>query len=313
MGLECDAANAVKMERPFSQQQPQPVALLSPDSVSSPTIYVSSVPDHQYNNTSFDLNNQRFGQGHHHHSSSLSDASSSTAFSGGPGGGAGTARSLMSSGYHNQPQAHHMDREQLEIKGSPVSDSGGISTGIPTLQAVGESLPSTSTSTSIHHNHNRQRHASDLNGGLGGSGSTGSRRTNAEEDRDSSRSLSTASPSAEHQKKKQKRNKPTLSCFECVERKTKVSFWLCYLAFNWIVQLFHRAGMQLALGRMWVLGVVCGCIDFQFVRCLPSLTLHLPCTWVRDTLEHPTESITFPQCDRGRPNCLACELSHFHS
>lgn len=221
MGLECDAANAVKMERPFSQQQPQPVALLSPDSVSSPTIYVSSVPDHQYNNTSFDLNNQRFGQGHHHHSSSLSDASSSTAFSGGPGGGAGTARSLMSSGYHNQPQAHHMDREQLEIKGSPVSDSGGISTGIPTLQAVGESLPSTSTSTSIHHNHNRQRHASDLNGGLGGSGSTGSRRTNAEEDRDSSRSLSTASPSAEHQKKKQKRNKPTLSCFECVERKTK--------------------------------------------------------------------------------------------
>lgn len=28
---------------------------------------------------------------------------------------------------------------------------------------------------------------------------------------------------AEHQKKKQKRNKPTLSCEECVERKTKVS------------------------------------------------------------------------------------------
>lgn len=32
-----------------------------------------------------------------------------------------------------------------------------------------------------------------------------------------------ASPTtAEHQRKKQKRNKPTLSCFECVGRKTKV-------------------------------------------------------------------------------------------
>lgn len=35
------------------------------------------------------------------------------------------------------------------------------------------------------------------------------------------RDSSTASPGGEHQKKKQKRNKPTLSCFECVERKTK--------------------------------------------------------------------------------------------
>ncbi|KAK3318328.1 hypothetical protein B0H66DRAFT_532840 [Apodospora peruviana] len=33
---------------------------------------------------------------------------------------------------------------------------------------------------------------------------------------------STASPTTEPHKKKQKRNKPTLSCFECVERKTKV-------------------------------------------------------------------------------------------
>ncbi len=28
-------------------------------------------------------------------------------------------------------------------------------------------------------------------------------------------------------RKKQKRNKPTLSCFECVERKTKVTFFVC--------------------------------------------------------------------------------------
>lgn len=40
---------------------------------------------------------------------------------------------------------------------------------------------------------------------------------------------STASPAGAgemYPKKKQKRNKPTLSCFECVERKTKVCFYL---------------------------------------------------------------------------------------
>ncbi len=40
------------------------------------------------------------------------------------------------------------------------------------------------------------------------------------DDRDSSTASPTAS--AGHSRKKQKRNKPTLSCFECVERKTKV-------------------------------------------------------------------------------------------
>ncbi|KAK0630616.1 fungal-specific transcription factor domain-containing protein [Bombardia bombarda] len=45
----------------------------------------------------------------------------------------------------------------------------------------------------------------------------GSRSDTVDDDPDSS----TASPSAEPQRKKQKRNKPTLSCYECVERKTK--------------------------------------------------------------------------------------------
>jgi hypothetical protein len=40
-------------------------------------------------------------------------------------------------------------------------------------------------------------------------------------DESHARDSSTASPGGEPQKKKQKRNKPTLSCFECVERKTK--------------------------------------------------------------------------------------------
>ena len=44
--------------------------------------------------------------------------------------------------------------------------------------------------------------------------------TSPDDDQDSS----TASPAAteDQPRKKQKRNKPTLSCFECVERKTKV-------------------------------------------------------------------------------------------
>lgn len=33
-------------------------------------------------------------------------------------------------------------------------------------------------------------------------------------------------------KKKQKRNKPTLSCLECVEKKTKVRPWQRFLQYN---------------------------------------------------------------------------------
>jgi hypothetical protein len=47
-------------------------------------------------------------------------------------------------------------------------------------------------------------------------------------DESNPRDSSTASPSGEPQKKRQKRNKPTLSCFECVERKTKAR-----LFFSW--------------------------------------------------------------------------------
>jgi hypothetical protein len=39
--------------------------------------------------------------------------------------------------------------------------------------------------------------------------------------------LATVIESALPQKKKQKRNKPTLSCEDCVERKTKVIEYLC--------------------------------------------------------------------------------------
>ncbi|KAI1814314.1 hypothetical protein GGS20DRAFT_416396 [Poronia punctata] len=46
------------------------------------------------------------------------------------------------------------------------------------------------------------------------------------DDRASTGSTAAAGPSSEPLKKRQKRNKPTLSCHECVERKTKVGFFL---------------------------------------------------------------------------------------
>lgn len=53
----------------------------------------------------------------------------------------------------------------------------------------------------------------------------------------------------EPQKKKQKRNKPTLSCYECVERKTKVGLFFVSLC------------GKFALWRVWVhfLSPICPC------------------------------------------------------
>lgn len=67
-----------------------------------------------------------------------------------------------------------------------------------------------------------------MNGASGGSPGAGHRRSHSGDFNDGSITVgdlddsSTASPTTEPHKKKQKRNKPTLSCFECVERKTKV-------------------------------------------------------------------------------------------
>jgi len=58
------------------------------------------------------------------------------------------------------------------------------------------------------------------------------------------RDSSTASPSAEPERKKQKRNKPTLSCFECVERKTKVGLSrLSYCEVPDCAALVHLQGL----------------------------------------------------------------------
>lgn len=71
-----------------------------------------------------------------------------------------------------------------------------------------------------------------MNGSSSSSSGVGHRRSHSGDFNDSSITVgdgdlddsSSASPTTEPQKKKQKRNKPTLSCFECVERKTKVCF-----------------------------------------------------------------------------------------
>lgn len=62
--------------------------------------------------------------------------------------------------------------------------------------------------------------------GAGRSGHPSSPGLGTSPDDDDDRDSSTASPAAtsDQPRKKQKRNKPTLSCFECVERKTKVRF-----------------------------------------------------------------------------------------
>lgn len=49
----------------------------------------------------------------------------------------------------------------------------------------------------------------------------------------------------ESRKKRQKRNKPTLSCFECVERKTKVGISVLFLALSLSVsRTFEAAALS---------------------------------------------------------------------
>jgi hypothetical protein len=54
-----------------------------------------------------------------------------------------------------------------------------------------------------------------------------------DDDRDSSSASPSATATTDQPRKKQKRNKPTLSCFECVERKTKV----CNFS---VLKVYHR-------------------------------------------------------------------------
>ena len=58
--------------------------------------------------------------------------------------------------------------------------------------------------------------------GINGHGPSPGLGVSPDDDRDSSSASPSATATTDQPRKKQKRNKPTLSCFECVERKTKV-------------------------------------------------------------------------------------------
>lgn len=190
---------------------PGPI-VLTPSSATSSTVYAASpspadasYPSHYHH------------QGHHHshshsHSRSLSNTSSVTAAAG-PGPGPGGASSSTptpygtrltragAAGYNNSSSSSiHV----AGVKREPTDDLQGVNGDY--------------SSNGHHHN-----------GPLAGLGGTTSRWSVSGPSESVEGDSSTASPTSTitggggPQRKKQKRNKPTLSCFECVERKTKVS------------------------------------------------------------------------------------------
>ncbi|OCL02447.1 hypothetical protein AOQ84DRAFT_382675, partial [Glonium stellatum] len=90
-----------------------------------------------------------------------------------------------------------------------------------------------------------------------------------------------AGDSAQPRRKKQKRNKPTLSCEECVERKTKVRAPITLRHAPIAVDRDGGGSRWISLSR-----VALDALSMRF-RCHGRLAHHR-------------------QCDRGRPQCLAC-------
>ncbi|KAK1779152.1 fungal-specific transcription factor domain-containing protein [Copromyces sp. CBS 386.78] len=187
---------------------PGPI-VLTPSSVTSSTVYAASpspadlsYPSHYYH-------------GHHHsHSRSLSNTSSVTAAAGPApaprhGGAAYGTRSTRAgaaaAGYSNSKSGTNIN--VAGVKREPADDPQGVSNG------------DYSSNPNSHHVHN---------GPLAGLGGTNPRRSVSGPSESVEGDSSAASPTSTTttggggpQRKKQKRNKPTLSCFECVERKTK--------------------------------------------------------------------------------------------
>lgn len=106
---------------------------------------------------------------------------------------------------------------------------------------------------------------------------------------DDGHSSSSATALGEPERKKQKRNKPTLSCFECVERKTKVS-----AAF-----LFFQLILVTKLGVNWTSSDECH-YDFpsEYGNCSNHMALPWPYTVSllsrnsRDALSKPEQQLT---------------------
>jgi hypothetical protein len=121
------------------------------------------------------------------------------------------------------------------------------------------------------------------------------------------RDSSTASPTgtAEQPRKKQKRNKPTLSCFECVERKTKVCMPFSDCLCRETACISSRAACDLC----WQ-----SCLLFK-TRIRDGMSPELLYatrgishaeSWAHWPCSRPILTWCPLQCDRGRPHCLAC-------
>ncbi|KAL2200374.1 hypothetical protein P885DRAFT_66059 [Corynascus similis CBS 632.67] len=127
--------------------------------------------------------------------------------------------SVSASTIYVSPAAGHGQHQLRELHRLAQSDPGnpslrrGTKRSVRGETGVAEESPVLWGANSGHH---PAKTNGDGHNGHGPSSGLGTSR----EDRDSS----TASPTAtaDQPRKKQKRNKPTLSCFECVERKTKV-------------------------------------------------------------------------------------------
>lgn len=187
--------------------------VLTPNSATSSTVYAASPSPADASYPSHYHHGHRGHSHSHSHSRSLSNTSNVTAAAGpapGPGQGGAASSSTpnpygtrstragaSAAGYSNSTNVAGVKRE-------PTDDPQGVSNG------------DYSSNSNGHHV-----------AGLGGTTprwSVSGPSESVEGDNDSTASpTSTTTGGGGPQRKKQKRNKPTLSCFECVERKTKVS------------------------------------------------------------------------------------------
>ncbi|KAL0471474.1 fungal-specific transcription factor domain-containing protein [Neurospora intermedia] len=198
--------------------------VLTPSSAASSTVYVASPSSADaYHHSHYHHHHQG---GHHHHSHahshshshsrSLSNTSSVTAAAG-PASGPGHTGGASSSSTQN-PYGPRLTR---------AGAAGYSSSNSSTTNVAGVKRESTDDLQGVNGDYSSNGHHHN-DGPLSGLGGTTSRWSGSgpsesvEGDSSGATSpTSTTNGGGGPQRKKQKRNKPTLSCFECVERKTK--------------------------------------------------------------------------------------------
>ncbi|KAK3398702.1 fungal-specific transcription factor domain-containing protein [Sordaria brevicollis] len=202
-----------------------PMGVHTPNSVTSSTVYAASPSPADASSSSAYPSHYHHAGGHHSHSHShshsrsLSNTSSVTAAAAGPGPGVVPASSTTTPGPYGTRSTRAATAAGFNsniaagVKREPTDDTQGVNNG-------------DYNNSNGHHVHNAQPST----GGLGGNTTTPRWSVSGPSESVEGDNSSAASPTstttgggggAGPQRKKQKRNKPTLSCFECVERKTK--------------------------------------------------------------------------------------------